>query len=179
MYVSSFGSGKAGNENVKHFKEVERFEVTAETAFHSEFTERLYEWWAGYQPGLPLRSEFDILDHRKLVPYLYLYRFNEPDVIEYRLNGEAVVAAIGRSQSGNVFSAGDDDPEMAALADYLMQVAASRKAYCCRGTLAFVDKKHIQFESIDCPLAGADGEISHVVGLLVPEVEGKGLRSAL
>lgn len=177
--MSSFGSGYNQNENVKHFLEVERFSVSPQTVFTSELTERLYTWWSAHQPAPPKRSEFDILDHRKLVPYLYLYRFNEPNVIEYRLNGEAVVAAIGRSQAGNVFSAADEDPEMAALANYLMEVAEARQAHCCRGTLAFVDKKHVCFESIDCPLLGDDGNVSHVVGLLVPEFAKGGRRSAL
>lgn len=174
VLLSSFGPFGREDENVRAFHAVERLIVSQGMAFRSELTERLCDWWSGFQPDLPQRSAFDILDHPRLAPYLFLYRFNAPDEIEYRLNGEAVVRAIGRTQAGNIISPDHADGENAALAAYLMEVAESRQAHCCRGTLAFVDKKHLRFESVDCPLAGPDGTVSHIVGLLVPELDGAG-----
>lgn len=168
------GSFDYETDYAREFRAVDRQTVDADTVFQSQLTAQLYNWWRGFAPNRPKRSDFDILEHRRLVPYLYLYKMLSPGVFEYRLSGEAVVQAIGHQQAGRVFSGQDEDRELAALSHYLVGVAESRRAHRCAGTLAFVDRRHITFESVDCPLDGEDGVVSHVVGLLVPDLNGDG-----
>lgn len=149
------------------FVDLYRKEISDIGELRSKMVKSLYQWWSGYQDRLPLKTEFDIVDHAPLAANLFLYKVLGPGSYEYRLNGEAVIVLTGMSQSGRIFSQDDVGEEPEILSEYLNMVVESRRAWTCGGSLAHLGRKHLKFESIDCPLAGPDGEISHILGLMV------------
>ncbi len=127
----------------------------------------LHAWWQRCRgDDIPHRSDFDIIGHFRLAPYLFMLHRRKKGIWEYRLNGEEVVRLMGGSQRGLVFSASDGIPENAAFARYLEQVAESRTAWTCRGSLGFRGKDFLSFASVDCPLAGPDGAVDTILGAL-------------
>ncbi|WP_259780648.1 PAS domain-containing protein [Aestuariispira ectoiniformans] len=149
--------------------EVVRRELTDAGQLRSPMTRHLFEWWQSTRGGCPLRNDFDVLDHRKLIPYLHLYQILSSDEIQLRINGEAVAGAFGRSWAGRIVSVTSEKPFHADLAHYILSVAQTEKPHLCVGTLAHIDRGFVRFESIDCPLWGEDGTVSHVVGCFDPQ----------
>lgn len=153
--------------------DVIRDAVTEEGALISARTKHLFRWWRDAGSGRPLRRDFDVLEHPKLMPYLYLYKVLSADSVEIRINGEIVADAFGHSWAGTVVQAQSKDPVHAVLARYLLDVAAAERPYRCLGSLSHVERGFVRFESIDCPLWGADGSVTHIVGCLDPTIGGQ------
>lgn len=140
----------------------------------SSRTRQLYDWWSGFGAQGPRRKDFDILDHPKLVPHLYLYHLGAPGHVDIRINGEIVADAFGSSWAGTMLSVNDANPVRSTLAQYLLTVAEAGYPYRCVGTLQHVDRGFVEFESIDCPLRDDSGSVSHIVGCLDPDLTGHG-----
>ena len=149
------------------FIELYRRPVNGPASFTSDAVTALNDWWLGFHPLMPSMNEFDIVDHANLAPNLFLYKILEPGVYQYRLNGEEVVQLTGATQAGVTFSDKDQDQESVTLANYLNQVVESRIPWTCGGSMAHVGRDHLRFESIDCPLAGKDGRVTHILGVMV------------
>ena len=149
------------------FVDLYRKEVSDSSELRSKLVKQLYQWWLGYKDRLPLKTEFDIVDHAPLVANLFLYKVLSPGTYEYRLNGESVITLTGMSQAGRIFSQDEVGEEAEILSEYLNMVVESRRPWTCGGSLAHLGRKHLKFESIDCPLAGPDGQVSHILGLMV------------
>ncbi|RED54096.1 PAS domain-containing protein [Aestuariispira insulae] len=149
------------------FVDLYRRPVTGPASFVSSQIKSLYDWWLEFHPMMPAMDAFDIVEHRSLAPNLFLYKILEPGKYQYRLNGEAVVSLTGASQSGRIFSLEDSDEEAQILADYLGEVISSRVPWTCGGSMAHLGKDWMRFESIDCPMAGKDGVVTHILGLMV------------
>ncbi|RED52192.1 hypothetical protein [Aestuariispira insulae] len=148
------------------FGELERERLDGDAVFASAINKRLFTWWHGYQPALPTRSDFDILDHIPIAEYIYLYQRLAPGVFQYRLHGEQVQILTGERPDDLVFSIDDGVAVFAALAEYLEMIVQTGHPHRCRGSLLHLGKGHVAFESIDLPLADENGGISHVIGTI-------------
>ena len=148
------------------FDELHREKIGPKTVFQSSLTRRLYQWWHDYSPSLPKRSQFDILEHLPIAEHIYLYRREAPGTFQYRLHGREVQILTGDRPLDLLFSIRDEIPIFSALAHYLEQVVSDGIAIRCHGTLRHLERQHIQFESVDLPLADEEGHISHVIGCI-------------
>ncbi len=149
------------------FRDVSRRPVSGDIGDAPCHVRALYEWWQRSRgKDIPCRSDFDIIEHFRLAPHLFMLHRLEKNIWEYRLNGEEVVRLMGTSQRGMVFSTSDASAELAAFARYLEQVAESRTAWVCRGSLGFRGKDFLSFASVDCPLSGPDGTVDTILGAL-------------
>ncbi|MFC4270223.1 PAS domain-containing protein [Sneathiella chungangensis] len=149
-----------------NFKKVFRLEVTSQDDFRTAAVRNLYFWWEGFQPALPKREDFDISRHWATAPSLYLIEVVGPGNYIYRLNGEAVVDIVGASLRGHEISATSPLPELRRLADYFDTIVAGGKCRRCTGIVDVSADKARNFESVDCPLADAAGEIRFILGAI-------------
>ena len=153
-------------ERSDNFKKVIRLEVTSEDDFKTETVRSLYKWWSSFQPSLPSRGDFDIARHWKLAPFLYVIEVLEPGKYLHRLNGEKVVEIVGVSMRGHEISPKNPLPENRLFAEYLNTLVESRQCRRCSGTAAVFGKDYLEFETVDCPLSGKNGEIAFVIGAI-------------
>lgn len=158
---------KFEEDHAENFRQIERAPLTSLDAIERDELRQFAEWWNSRPQSPPPRSAFDILDHSRLAPFLYVIRCLNDDTYEYVLNGEEVVRMVGRSQARTCFSCEDDDPAMRSLATYFENVVRSRQIWRCAGTLSMYDRGFIQFESLDCPFTDDSGEnISPIIGMI-------------
>jgi hypothetical protein len=138
-------------------------------AFRSPRVRGFFDWWqtiARHRP--PRRSDFDIVDHAALAPYLFLVRKLDADRYQMRIQGEEVIALFGYNPTGRIVSASDPVESFGhALKEYYDAVIESGWPRVCVGDLGHADRGYIRFESIDCPLAGDDGDaLPLIVGVI-------------
>ncbi|MEP3246103.1 MAG: PAS domain-containing protein [Sneathiella sp.] len=162
----------ATQKRIENFKKVERFPVTSPDQLKSSLPRALYAWWQTFLPELPSRANFDITKHRELVSNIFLIEVVGDGHFLYRLHGERVTQLVGRSNHNTRFSAESSLLDDRLLAEHLHNVITARAAYHCFGNLSMFDREFIQFESLDCPLADAEGNITHILGVLVDIQEG-------
>ena len=150
----------------ENFRAVSRLAIESEQDFESPLTLRLYQWWASFSPNTPSRSDFKIDENWDIAQSIYLVEFLGEGKFHYRINGETVVSLVGKNQAGMTFDIHDSLPELTDLAKYYVGIGNLKKPVKCRGTLAHVDREFIEFESVDCPLVNAEGEVTHILGVL-------------
>jgi hypothetical protein len=126
-------------------------------------------WWHGFLASrghVPTRRDFDPLDHAPILPWVYLIRVRPGPILEFALNGEEVKQLIGRNTTGETAGTGRPGAFGHDLVRYYREALESHRVTACRGTLAFAGRGHRRFESLDCPLLGPDGTVSHIVGVM-------------
>ncbi|MCF8467294.1 MAG: PAS domain-containing protein [Sneathiella sp.] len=153
-------------ERSDNFRKVVRLEVTSKDDFKTDTVRSLYEWWRSFQPSLPTRADFDIARHWRLAPFLYVIEVLGPGKYLHRLNGEKVVEIVGVSMRGHEISPGNPLPENRLFAEYLNTLVDSRQCRRCSGTADVFGKKYHEFETVDCPLQGKNGEIAFIIGAI-------------
>ncbi|MAL79555.1 MAG: hypothetical protein CMN55_10670 [Sneathiella sp.] len=149
-----------------NFRKIIRLEVTSADDFRTQPVRRLYDWWAGYQPALPRRSDFDITEHWSIAPSLYLNEVAAPGHYQRRLNGEGVVTLIGVSLRGHDITRTSPLPELRRLAAYLDSVVESRHCRRCCGFAEVQGTTGQEFESVDCPLLDEAGDVRFILGAI-------------
>jgi len=149
-----------------NFKHINRQLDFTERDLQTPQTRSLYKWWRSFHPNFPKRKDFDITQHRSLPIYVYLIEVLEPIRFRYRLNGDHVVTLVGRTLNGLEFSTSSPIFEDRILASYLSELIPKRTACRCYGNFKMLDREHINFESVDCPLVDEDGNITHFIGVL-------------
>lgn len=163
-----------GGKNISSVGEVTNFlsitnEVASQhTVFKSKRVENLFEWWQFYQPNLPKSSDFDIMDHLSDAPYIFRYKVIDKNEFEIRLNGEAATEILGNSYKGvyiNSETAKDND-HLKSLLEYLQRICDKKIALSCTGSFEDTFGRAKQFQSLDCPLIGKDGNVSHIIGIM-------------
>ncbi|MBL4906299.1 MAG: PAS domain-containing protein [Sneathiella sp.] len=159
----SFGDSKKRSDNFSHIERQLDFD---ENDLETVQTKALYQWWRSYQPNLPARADFDIVEHRSLPPYIYVMEVLSPTKFLYRLNGEHVVRLVGRSLATHTLSIDSPIYEDKIFASYLSDLITHRKACRCFGDFSLLGREHIKFESVDCPVADKEGNITHIIGVL-------------
>ncbi|WP_169545437.1 PAS domain-containing protein [Sneathiella aquimaris] len=149
----------------ENFNKVERVPALSADQFVSPLPRRLFEWWAGFAPALPSRTDFDITQHRSLPANIFLIEVLGPGHFLYRLHGDTVADLIGRRTLNHEFSDENGSLDDRLLAKHMRRVATEKVAYQCFGDLAILDKEFINFESVDCPLENEDGIVTHILGV--------------
>ena len=139
----------------------------------SALTRHLLKWWHGFDGRLPGYADFDIAEHLSLADNIFLVRVINPDTFEIRLCGEVVSEVIGSNNMGRVIrtqglGTDADSREDIRLARYYRTIVQTRRSYICFGRLLNRYDLVKRFESVDCPLFNDRGEVSHIIGVLVP-----------
>lgn len=160
---SSFEEDGVRSDNFNH---IERHLNFKEEDLETAPVRTLYKWWKSYQPRIPGRPDFDITEHRTLPSYIYLLEVLSPTEFFYRLNGEHVVNLIGKSLSGQTLTVESPNYEDRLFASYLSEFIKFKSACRCFGNLSLLDRGHIEFESLDCPLVDHNGNVTHIIGTL-------------
>jgi hypothetical protein len=141
--------------------------VVETTPLLGQGTRRIYDWWRRANRGAPpLKSAFDIVDHARLAPHIFVVDREQNGRFRFRLMGEEVVRMVGRSRAGDWVTGVHPDDRDDALERYYWSIVIARVPKRCFGTLAFAGKSHHRFESIDCPLADDQGEVVRILGLM-------------
>jgi|TARA_R110002124_G_scaffold78287_10_gene209281 hypothetical protein len=149
-----------------NFRKVIRESVTSATDFETDTVRSLYQWWEGFHPELPQRADFEISKHWKIASSLYLLEVLGPGRYLTRLNGETVVDIVGTSLRGHEITQQDPLPEIRLLSDYLDTLVAGKTARRCSGVADVFGKQYLTFETVDCPLTNATGDISFIIGAM-------------
>lgn len=137
----------------------------------------IYNWWLGNRQGqLPSLQDFDIAEHAKSAPNLYIAA--EVDAgYELRLAGEEYQRLFDLKK-GQIWRRDSEDPIMRDSAALLDWVSATGRALRTVGHLELSDRHWIKLEAVICPLAyGADG-VKKILGCVAaidsePHVAGR------
>jgi len=149
------------------FFDIEESVVDARTRFLGAKTKHLYDWWAANAGnGIPRRRSFDIVDHKAIVPHVFLVDVMADGNFAFRLLGEEVIAMVGRNRTGEVVQAGAVGEYGHALYEYYRLIVAKKTCRRCVGSLAFVDRPSTRFESIDCPLSADGKRVTSIIGVM-------------
>lgn len=143
--------------------------VDDSTAFLTPKVERLHRWWRSLAVGrLPLRREFDILDHWPLISDLFLVEARADGQFLMRLEGESVIRLFGAHNAGRLISEATGVGEYGhALHEYYAAIVEDRTCRRCVGSLEHVnDRAWIEFESIDCPLSRDGDRVDYILGAM-------------
>ena len=144
--------------------EISKAPIRTISELDSSVTQQLYQWWHGFSPELPSRTEFDPVEHRAIANSLFLVGQTSYGQFEYRLNAEEVADAVGRVPIGSPFSKEDKDAELATLATYYQHILEVKIPFRCTGTLIATGGDHVPFESLDCPLFNSQGQAQYIIG---------------
>jgi hypothetical protein len=143
--------------------------VDAGTLLISSRVRSIHDWWHGLAAqsgGVPRWDDFDIVEHRALAPYLFVVETPSDGAFRFRLLGETVINMIGRNVSGELVASRPRDDYGHDLYGYYQSIILTRACRMCRGTLDFTGSEHRHFESIDCPTADDQGEITRIIGVM-------------
>jgi hypothetical protein len=133
--------------------------------FVSPQLQQLFNWWQGSaQERLPRYSDFDIVDHHLLAPNLFVAVHVESGFV-LRLAGEEYQRMLGIKKG---FEWRLDTPDLAGhdFAVYLAFILRQQAPYHSTGSMEMIDRGWLNFESLICPLADADGTISTLMGVV-------------
>ena len=150
------------------FKQVDRFHLDSAHKFSAEKLQSIFDWWQGFSPDVPYYRDFDILNHAKYASDIFLYKVLGEERFEVRINGDKAEDIIGRKYTGKIVdsAAAQTDPIINDLLNYLNNICKLKQPFGCKGTYTDIVGKECYFESVDCPLLGADGEVSYIVGMM-------------
>jgi hypothetical protein len=143
--------------------------VTDDTVLFTSKVSGLYNWWRNLARNrLPLRREFDVLDHWSLVPNLFLVKALENGQFLMSLEGEEVIRLFGVNNSGRLISQATGLGDFGhAIHDYYTGLVAEKLCRRCIGNLEHVNNRAwIEFESIDCPLSRDGSKVDFIIGVI-------------
>jgi len=147
--------------------DIEEDVVSPQTEFSSPKAKYIYDWWreAG-RGGLPLRRDFDIVDHRSIVANVFLTEVGPGQDFTFRLLGEEVIQIVGRNNTGQILRPGEPGEYGHLLHAYYTSIVAEKVCKRCRGSLLFAGKEFKRFESIDCPLSNDGQSVAVIIGVM-------------
>lgn len=149
------------------------YDIREEPVTHADqlehpYVRHLYDWWISANGGkAPQRSQFDIADHTMLAASIFLVERVDEETFRFRLHGEAAGEITGMRDAPTEVSEKTERAFNTALYRYYCDVVDGGIPVRCVGSLAFADQPHRRFESIDCPLTDADGEMKYIIGVIV------------
>lgn len=150
-----------------NFHSVMRSSQIDETLLQTPACRHMFDWWKSFVPHKPTRSDFDVLDHVKAAPYLFLISVMEDDQFIYRIQGEEVKNLIGKNNTGKIFSKDCGDHDMENFALFLHEVIEHRDAIHSYGTMEAYGRSLLKFEALDFPLINQEGVVTHILGLII------------
>ena len=162
--------GRKSNAEITYTDIVVRH-IQSAGRLHTDATQLLFQWWLSFQPGLPQRSDFDIVDHLRIAGHLFLIQVAGDGRFEFRLCGETVVQIVGVNDRGTVCdingpAATQIEQHYIALANHYNSIVSDRQPRFARGRLTGLYRTHKMFESIDLPLLDETGRVSHIIGAM-------------
>ncbi|WP_420549214.1 PAS domain-containing protein [Curvivirga sp.] len=149
-----------------NFNSIMRSAKVDETLLQTVVCRNLYTWWKSFHPKLPSRKDFDILDHLKAAPHIFMIEVLPNHEFLYRTQGEEVINLIGMNNMGKVFSRTCGDKSMENFAIFLHEVIDHRKAIHSYGTMEAMGRAFLHFEAFDLPLINEEGEVTHILGAI-------------
>jgi len=149
-----------------NFHKIARESAVSVEDFATEPVRALFSWWQSFGCTAPQYSDFDVSDHWKIAPHLYVIQYLAPGKYLYRLNGEQVVEIIGVSKRGQKITRKDSLLENRLLAEYMDFLVEDNACRRCYGTLALFGKNYLEFESVDCPVTNSQGDIEFIIGAI-------------
>jgi len=149
-----------------NFSDVQRTEIGGPGVFVSPTVRRLYEWWSGFAPDIPRRSDFDVLELTEVAAHLFLVRMIERGMLEYRLRGERVAELVGTRGSGDQYDCNDTDAGRRELATHYQSIVDTRTPLRCQGSFVEGVTFATSFESVDCPLVDDAGNVTYIIGAI-------------
>lgn len=158
-----------GRNGVSEMVGVRETLVTSETSFISPKVRYLWTWWHQHaeSAGLPLRAEFDIIEHKEIIADIFLVEALPSGDFLLRVHGENVISLLGENNRGRlVLGQQSGEPTRGGLHQYYTKVVEHRWCWRCQGDLSHIDKGYIRFESIDCPLSRDGRNVDFIIGVL-------------
>ncbi|MDX1738804.1 MAG: hypothetical protein R3261_11250 [Alphaproteobacteria bacterium] len=146
------------------------FEVKAKEVgkYSSLKAQRLFDWWNSYTPDLPSYSEFDISQHIKDADGYFLYNVISPTEYDIRLIGENASSILGNKYAHTKIDTQTmaNDMHLYSLVSYLQRIINQSTALSCHGTYIDTVGRKRKFQSVDCPMREACGEIKWIIGVI-------------
>jgi hypothetical protein len=143
--------------------------VTGATRLLTPKVARLFAWWQRHAEGrVPLRRDFDVLDHWDMAPHLFLVEALRDGQFLMRLEGEAVITLFGVNNTGKLISRSTGLGDYGhAIHEYYEGLVAERSCRRCVGNLERVNERGwISFESLDCPLSRDGERVDFIIGVM-------------
>ncbi len=131
----------------------------------------LFGWWKGYQPVLPPRSDFDIVEHPALAANIYLIEQVSSSEFRIRLQGERVRQMVGPSGFPTTLKTNDTGP-IGQIARNYAEAIARNAALRHAGSFDPFDKEYLQIEAVEVPLAADIGNTGYILGVIYPVSQG-------
>lgn len=129
---------------------------------------RLYAWWSDYVARhgmLPTRNSFDILTMLPHAANMFLVARLPGGGWSFHLQGEEFKRLFNGGFQSNALV----DRSFAAfpmpVSDYFDKVAESRACRRSFGPVTSSVRNRNTFEGLDCPLVGATGQVTHIIGI--------------
>lgn len=129
----------------------------------------LFSWWQQANGGeIPDWKEFDIIDFASLSNRLTLTQRHPEGYFQFKIQGENTLDILGRRRLQNAKIYPDHESEYERnLYRYYDQLCVSGKPYVFRGSLPTLERDYLDFESVDLPFRGKDGEVNIILSLLI------------
>lgn len=144
--------------------------VTSRNDLTLRCTRSLFDWWSSYDGKLPLKSEFQILEHLRYAPNIYLAQRLEEGVYKFHVCGEDVNLITGRDTHNRTIYYADHhlhhEDNFNELIKYYDRLLLSKQSFYCTGNVHILGKHTHGYESIDCPLLDQDGQTSYILGAI-------------
>ncbi len=154
----------------KRYEVLEYSAVSDPKDLLGENNRSLLKWWLSFAPEIPKKTDFDILDHVKIAPDIFLVKRLSETTFEFRLHGESA-NDIFDDYTGKIIhtdspETSDRQAEEVRLARYYCEMLKTPKCIRNYGNLSFINKSHVKFESVDCPLLDENGEMNYIIGTI-------------
>ncbi len=163
------------DEGLKYFYDevtpVNNMVVRDATELTIPMVQNLYKWWHSFTSDIPLKSDFDIVDHIKSAANIFLIEVLGPGEYHFTVVGQTVVDIVGTNNNGTHFKFAESPQDEREerhndLISYYDKIVKERCCMSCQGTVFFMSKRHQEYESLDCPLVDADGKVTHLLGII-------------
>jgi hypothetical protein len=139
--------------------------VTSRDQFITPECQMIFDWWSGFLPALPMRTEIPLSKFARFLPSIYLTELVDDKRFEVRIQGEKVKALLGDGVFPMQFSIGE--PGFPGLMAHNYREAIHRKVVLRHaGTMLVIGRGHVSFESADFPINGDTVGKSLILGVI-------------
>lgn len=134
------------------------------------FRELFGAWlsWARAKNGVPLRSEFDPVNFKRLLPHLTLFKVSRESAPRYlvKLVGGEIIERMGTNTTGRWL---DEMPATEKVQARCQWLCESRRAYfIANQPVAWVDAKgHMEYDCLGLPLTGTGEQVDEILYLMI------------
>jgi len=126
----------------------------------------LYGWWRQHAPARPTRADFDVVDFASLAPSRYLTERTSAGSFAVRVQGEAVLAIIGKDSFPTEFSI-DDPAPFGMIASNYENAITQYVPLLHKGRLKLFDHDFATIEALDLALSETNGRSAYILGTIL------------